>query len=164
MQKDDQKISKQKSRDPIALGGPLSFWIGILIIAAAIQEVILPISQHYVVNTSIALLNTFAGYLLYTPGILILPIIVGLWVGDLVGSTEGSYSDILYRSIINAIYTSIVYAVCIFVIYISSQSLNAGSFSSISFITFLDYILAVPILIQIVIVPLFAMLTSARRY
>ncbi len=157
-------MQKSRYKEPIALGGPLSFWIGILVLAAAMQELVMPLAQRYVVSQNIALLNIFAGYILYTPGIFILPIIVGLWVGDLVGSTEGSYTDILYRSVINAFYTAIVYAVCIFVIYIVSQSVGIGALSSIGFTKFAEYVLAIPILIQIVVVPFFALLTSARRY
>ncbi len=160
-------VEKQKGRNydnVVSLAGPLALWIGIVIVAAALQLFVFPsmLSSGYgsFVNTGTELTN----YILYIPGLFVIPMLASLWIGSKVGSTEGDNEEIMIRSLVNAFYSAVVYLIVIFTIYLLSQSTKNGAFANLSVAIFFEYAVVVPTLICVVIVPLFALITSARRY
>lgn len=148
----------------VSLAGPLAIWIGIVLAAAVFQLFIFPNAQNYTLNGMLVTLNLAANYLLYIPGVFVLPMLASLWMGSRVGSTIGDNEVIMTRSLINAFYAAVVYLVVIFVVYILSQSAKTGVYYGLNVPVFFEYAVVVPSLICIVIVPLFALITTARKY
>ena len=158
---------QETSRKPveISLFGPLLFWIGLLVLAAVVQLFLFPLAEGTYVSTTMADLNILSDYLLYIPGIFILPMIAALMIGDRIGeSPADDYVQLTYRALLNSLYASVVYIIGIFMIYIASTSLRVGVLSHLSLTTFGEYLVFIPVGITIVVVILFAVLTRARRY
>lgn len=149
----------------LQVSGPLALWVGIFALAGIIQLFIFP--NIHVVSPAASYLNMAASYALYTPGTFILPILAALWIGGRAGSTEGKLSVISYRAAINAVYASVIYLVVAFVFYIVAthiSSVPAGVLSTMSFPVFIEYVIAIPIVICLVVAPLFAIISAAKRY
>ena len=160
-------IEKQKSRNYeniVSLSGPLALWIGIIIVATALQLFIFPNMQASGYGAIVSAGTVVTNYLLYIPGVFVLPMLAALWIGSRVGSTDGDNEEIMTRSLINAFYSAVVYMIVIFIIYLLSQSTKTGAYASLAVPIFFEYAVVVPTLICVVIVPLFALITSARRY
>ncbi len=162
----DMEDGDKKKEEIIAvsIAGPLAFWVGILIIAALLQLAAIPFANSYKHTAFNVYFNDFANYAIYIPGIIVLPLIVSLWIGDRVSYLDRKKSFVAYKGLVNALYTAIVYTVSIFIIYIIMQSQNVGVLSSFNYIKFGEYLVLIPIAINIVMIPLFALLSSARRY
>jgi small-conductance mechanosensitive channel len=161
----DPKDDKKTNID-VSLGGPLGFWIGVLVIAALIQLVLVPFAAVYGNSSFNPYLTSFAIYAIYLPGVIVLPMITSLWIGDRVSSSFGkkTKSTIVSKGLINALYSVLVYAVTIVIIYIVMRFLDAGVLAAMSPYTFAEYMIGIPFAITIVIIPLFALLSAARRY
>jgi hypothetical protein len=52
----------------------------------------------------------------------------------------------------------------IFVFYIISGSTHTSALSSIPLVAFIEYVVAIPVIICLVVSPLFAMVSAARRF
>ena len=97
------------------------------------------------------------------PGVFVLPILAALWIGSKAGSTSGKLETISYRAVINAVYLCVIYMIEIFVFYIISGSTHTGALSAVSLIAFIEYVVAMPVIVCLIVSPLFAMVSSARR-
>lgn len=161
--KDDKKEPKEKEVT-ISLSGPLTLWIGLLIIATLIQLVGVPIASFVKLGFINNYLNEFADYLLYIPGLLVIPLIVAVWMGELLSYVSEKSSVIAYRSLINSLYASMIYVVSITIIYIIMMVQKAGVLWALSPVVFAEQLLLIPFLITLIIVPLFAILSAARRH
>ncbi len=150
----------------MGIGGPILLWIGLVAIAAIIQLFVFPSVQvGGVVPPALAELNTLASYALYIPGVLVLPVLAALWIGSRAGATTGKMDTIAYRAVINAVYVGIIYLVEIFVFYIIANSAhNTGALGLIPLTSFVEYIVVLPVVICLVVAPLFAIVSSARRF
>ncbi len=160
----DEDKKEEKETTTVSLGGPLGLWIGLLIFATLIQLIAIPVanlSGHTALNNY---LNEFADYLIYIPGILILPLIVSIWIGERVSYLSKKSSTIAYKGLINALYASMIYIVSITIIYIIMVVQRAGVLWSLSPELFAERLILIPVLISVILVPLFAMLSAARRY
>lgn len=161
---DEDGDSQEQQRSSVDISAPVSFWIAIVAIAAIIQLMIVPLTQGGFQNQFLSLANALATQVLYIPGIFIIPMIVALWIGAKVSYASGGYTNIIYRSMLNALYACVLYVIEIFMAFILSGSFHTGVLSSLSVPVFLGYVVAMPVLITIVVVPLFALVSEARRY
>ena len=160
-------VEKQKGRNYeniVSLAGPLTLWIGIIISAIALQLFIFPNLQASGYGAIVSAGTVATNYLLYIPGVFVLPMLAALWIGSRVGSTDGDNEEIMTRSLINAFYSAVVYLIVIFITYLLSQSTRTGAYANLTVPIFFEYAVVVPTLICVVIVPLFALITAARRY
>ncbi len=149
----------------VGLSGPLSFWVGIIVIAALIQLLVIPFTVQFGNPSLNPYLNTFANYVLYMPGVIVIPLIAAVWIGDHVSSSIGNNKKLLVsKGIMNALYSSLIYIVSIFIIYLVMQNMQVGALASIGIVSFLEYLIVVPLAIEIVIVPIFALLSASRHY
>lgn len=148
----------------INVAGPLALWLGLVAVAAVIQLFVFPQMQGSVISPVLSYLNTVAAYALYAPGTFVLPILAALWMGSRAGSTEGKISTISYRAIINAIYASVIYLIEIFVFYIISSNTHTSVLSTLPLGVFIEYVVAIPIIVCLVVAPLFAIISAARKY
>ena len=149
----------------VSLSGPLGFWIGILVVAALIQLVAIPFATQYGNPSFNSYLNTFANYVLYIPGLIVLPLIASVWIGDHVSNSIGNRKKLLVsKGLINALYSALIYTITVFIIYVVMQYAQRGALAAVGVVPFLEYLVAVPFAIVIVIVPIFALLSASRHY
>jgi hypothetical protein len=160
----DENGKKEKEPVTISLQGPLTFWIGILVIATMLQTLAIPLANMQNRTALNKYFDEFANYVLYIPGILILPLITALWVGERVSYLDRKKSTIAYKGVLNALYISMIYAAAIVIIYIIMIIQKTGTLSTLSTLTFAEYLILIPLGINIVVIPLFAVLSGARRY
>ena len=156
------KVDDAIKKAEIDIFGPMSFWIGLLVIGLIIEFVIGPLAK--LAGVPQQLFTTVANYILYLPGAIILPLVVAVWVGERVGSSGRRVGEALRVGLLNAIYVAFVYAIAIFIIYLlifygDAKALPTG-FTLNSFLTFL---IAIPVVIVLVLIPMFSTMSSARR-
>jgi hypothetical protein len=162
--KTEEIASKPKVKQtPVSLGEPLSLWIGLLILATLIELVVIPFAKIYGHTGLNVYLAAVAGGLLYIPGIFILPLVISLWVGDRVSNSGVGKLNVMVKGFVNAIYCAIVYVIAIFIIYIIMTMQNSGTLATLNMMTFIEYLIAIPVLILIVIMPLFALISLTRH-
>ncbi len=149
----------------VSLSGPLSFWIGILVVAALIQLVAIPFATQYGNSSFNVYLKIFADYVLYIPGFIVIPLIASVWIGDHVSSSIGNKKKLIVgKGLINALYSALIYVITIFIIYVVMRYAQKGALATVSLMTFAEYLLIVPFVIVMFIVPIFALLSAARHY
>jgi hypothetical protein len=166
MEKAEESDEEQDSHTNanMSIGGPIALWIGLFAIAAIVQIFIFPSVAGTIVSPTVSYLNRIAAYALYIPGIFVLPILAALWIGSKAGSTTGKLDAIAYRAVINAVYACVIYMIEVFVFYIISGSTHTSALSAVPFVAFIEFVVAMPVLICLIIAPLFAMVSSARRF
>lgn len=158
------KNVKEKKVATVGLFGPMGFWVGLLVLAALIQLLAIPFATGYGHTEFNPYLNDFASYVLYLPGIIALPLIISLWIGDRVSGIANSKSTVAEKGFVNAVYCVLIYAVSIFIIYLVLGMQKLAPLGVMSTTMFVEYMIGVPAVITLVIVPLFAVLSSARKY
>jgi hypothetical protein len=163
--KEDKDSEDKHTNVEMSIGGPLALWIGLVAVAGVMQLFIFPALQNGgIVYPALATLNHIAAYGLYVPGVLVLPILAALWIGSRAGSTEGKINTVTYRAMINAVYASVIYLIEIFVLYIIANSTHTSVLSAVSLGLFVELVVALPVIVCIIVAPLFAIVSSARRF
>ncbi len=162
--RDDTEKGNGVSGVTVSLEEPLTFWIGMLVIAALLQLVAIPLATARGQTGLNNYMNEFADYAIYIPGIIILPLLAAVWIGERVSYLKKKKSIIAYKGVMNAIYASLVYVIAIFVIYLIMTEQKLGVLAHIGMLAFIEYFIIVPFVINVVIVPLFAVLSAERRY
>ncbi|MGC8586630.1 MAG: hypothetical protein ACP5K5_03770 [Candidatus Micrarchaeia archaeon] len=159
----DQK-PEQEQQEELSIAEPLSFWIGMLLLAIIIELVIVPFSGSLGVSKDT--FNNIANYIIYLPGCIVMPLLVAIWLGERIGALSKG-KNVAYKSIVNAIYMSIIYLVAIFIIFLVAKYTNLNLFPtlmpSLNMGNFLEYLVAIPVAILLVLTPLFAILSAARH-
>lgn len=155
---------EQRPDANLNISAPIALWIGLVLVAAVVQLGVAPFISGAVVGPYLSLASTLAIYILYIPGVFIIPMVAALWIGAKVGATQGDYNTILYRSLLNALYASMIYVIVVFVVLVASLSLQTGTLYAIGLTQFIEYVVAIPVLIAIVVVPLFGIVSTARKY
>ncbi len=143
----------------IDIVGPLSFWLGILVLGVVIEVVILPFTP----NSISGLIGQIAGWIIYLPGSIILPLIVAVWIAERVGATRNKVGPAVTVGLINAAYTALIYVIAIFIIYLLIKYITPTFLSSVSLTTFAEYSVGLPVAIILILVPVIAALSAARH-
>jgi len=166
IEKTDAKTIKQTEKIEIDIFGPLTFWLMFLIVGLIIQLVLIPVmASNSNQNSSVSsILIEISGWILYLPGSIILPLIVGVWMGEKIGATKNKIKSAISIATINAIYTAIIYAIAIFIIYLLIYYITPGFIKNLGgIITLAEFVIIIPILIIIILVPLIASMSAARH-
>ncbi len=145
---------------PISIAEPMTFWITLLVIAL-IFKIALSYANPFSASASAHFAGTIANYILFLPGSLILPIIVGAVIGVRVGDCVRRKRDILAKGLMNGVYASIIYMLSIIIIYAVFVYAMPASAPGIAFLS--TQWLAIPIAIEIVLAVLFSVLTFSRK-
>lgn len=161
IKKDEEKTDES---EPVSIAGPLFFWVGLLAVGAVLQLVAIPFAISYNHTAFDGYFNSFANYVIYIPGLVVLPLISSLWIGDRVSYATKKKTEMAYKGLVNGLYASLVYVVAIFIIYFVMTFRDTGVLSSLTVVTFAEYLIALPVAITLIMVPLFAILSAARRY
>lgn len=162
--KEDDEEQDSHANANISIGGPLALWIGLVAVAAIIQIFVFPSVSASIVSPALSYINRIAAYALYIPGVFVLPILAALWIGSRAGSSSGKLEAISYRAVINSVYACVIYMVEVFVFYIISSSSHTSVLSAVPFVGFIEYVVAIPVIICLVVAPLFAMVSAARKF
>jgi hypothetical protein len=154
---------KAEAAGELSLVGPLAFWIGFLIIA-----MILDIAAAYAAQYDFGLVSYLAktaNSIIYMPGAIVLPLVASLWMGVRVGRVSNKPRTVLYAGLVNALYALIVYIISISVVYLILMYANPSAISGLKITLgiFLEYLIAAPAAITIILVPLFSTLSAVRR-
>jgi len=164
----DEKPAPEDAQNTegLSIAEPLTFWIGMLLLAVLIELVIVPLAGSLGISQYKNVFNDIADYIVYLPGSIIIPLLVALWLGERIGVVSKG-KRVAYRSIINSIYVSLIYLVAIFIIFLIAKYTSLNLFPTIMpnlYIgNFIGYLVLIPIAIIMVLTPLFAMLSSARH-
>lgn len=168
----EQTKAKPKADAPpsngieIDIKEPLAFWLLILIIGLAFEVILLPIANGYGVDPGITgLLSKIAGWILFLPGSIILPLIASVWIGERVGAKRNKVTAAVSVGGINAAYTALIYLIAIIIIYLLIYFItpNFLTTSNISLGYYVEYVVIIPIIIVILMIPFISALSAARH-
>lgn len=143
--------------------GPLTFWLVILVIGVILELIIAPIASSLGNSGLQSLVIAISGYILYLPGAVILPLVVAVWLGERVGATKNNVGPAVNIGLVNAAYTALIYAVAIFIIYLLIKYITPGFLSAVSLTMFLEFVVIIPIVIVVALIPFIAALSAARH-
>ena len=165
LEREEAERQTEKKADPtnVQIAAPLTFWIGFLVFAVILEAAVIPVANTLGVGSMDKYITQIAGYIIYLPGSIILPLIAALLIGERVGESRKKSGIVLYTGVINALYAILVYIVAIFIIYLSVRYSGASFLSSVSLTDFIEYLIVIPVAITVVLVPLFALVSYARR-
>ncbi len=158
----DNPKYREETEQNFSISEPLTFWIGLVVIAAVLQLIAIPFMASQLRGGYASALGKFAEYILYIPGVIVLPLLASLWIGEIVSKAKSNHRLLLYKGLVNAIYASIIYIVSISVVYIIMMVQGTGTLASVSMASFIEFNILVPFLITIIVVPLFSFLTAAK--
>lgn len=149
---EDEEVVEKKSQ--ISIAEPMFIWILLLVIAMVIN--VLANSSYVPTGNVSNILKASAHFILFMPGAIILPTIVGAVIGAEIGRRAKTMSAAIRSGLINGIYATIIYLITIFIIYevivYIIPALNPGAeFLAVSW-------LAIPSVIVILLSILFAAL------
>lgn len=157
---DDDESERKPQRSATDVAGPITAWLVLLFVALAIK--------FFVSNTTVAgagsissILSSASNFILFFPGDIILPLIIGAAIGAEVGIRSKSLDKAAKAGFINGVYAAIVYTIGIVIIYeviaaVFPSVAPSSDFLLLSWIT-------LPIVISIALSEGFALLSYSRK-
>ncbi len=136
---------------------PLSLWIMLMLIAAIAKI----IAGEYSTLSYSTTLTSFSNFVLLVPGILLLPLLVGLISGIQIGNASTTLGKARIASLYNGIYGSILYVLVILTVYELIAYFSTSFLPTTSFV--IQYWFIQPIIILIVLPMLVATVTFYRK-
>ena len=157
-----QVRKKEKPYHASTIAGPLMFWIGLVLIAAFAQMVVAPVLKGFGPVQFGNYLTMASNYVLYLPGLIVLPILVAVWVGMNIGNsaTEKGYRGV--RGLLDGIACALVYGIVIAVVYALMNLKVIGILSGVGLAPFIEYTAIIPMALVIAITPIVTMLLGLR--
>ncbi len=147
----------------IKLAGPLSFWIIFLVVGVIAKLVITPLLAGIGMIPESLAVGALGQYILYFPGYIIFPFVVGIWIGERIGDSVTKPSASVTIGLINSAYAAVIYAVAIFTIFLIMTAVGGAASFNFSMLYSLIDILAFPIAILVGITIIFSSLAAARK-
>jgi len=155
----DEGIEKETGNAQVSIVAPMFFWLLLLVIALVINVLI---NAGYIPSGKmLGILKASANFILFMPGSVILPTIVGAFIGAEIGRRSKSMYIAIKSGIINGVYAAIVYLIAIFIIYETIIYTLPDISPGVNF--FVDNWLAIPTAILIALSVLFAGLSHSRK-
>ena len=143
----------------VSIAAPMFFWLLLLIIAVVINALI---NAGYISSGKmLSILKASANFILFMPGSIILPTIVGAFIGAEIGRGSKSMYVAIKSGIINGVYAAMVYIIAIFIIYETIIYILPNINPGVNF--FEENWLAMPTAILIALSLLFAGLSHSRK-
>ncbi len=156
----DSEEDKAKKGQAVStnVAGPISAWLVLLFVALTIKFFT---SSAGLGSGIIGMLSSAADFILYAPGDIILPLVIGAAIGAEVGIHSNSLRKAEVSGFMNGIYAAIVYTIGILVIYEVLSAVFASVAPSFTFL--ITSWLAFPILICVALSEAFAVLSYSRK-
>ena len=143
----------------VSIAAPMFFWLLLLVIAVVINALI---NSGYIPSGKmLSILKASANFILFMPGSIILPTIVGAFIGAEIGRRSKSMYIAIKSGMINGVYATIVYLIAIFIIYETIIYILPNINPGVNF--FAENWLAMPAAILIALSVLFAGLSHSRK-
>ncbi|MDE1873941.1 MAG: hypothetical protein KGI04_02365 [Candidatus Micrarchaeota archaeon] len=157
--KEDDDEGKKKQSVSTNIAGPISAWLVLLFVALAIRFATSSLGSTQAGITGI--LSSASGFILFSPGDIILPLVIGAAIGAEVGIHANSLKKAERAGALNGVYASIVYIIGIVVIY----EILGAVFPSIapSFDFLIVSWVAIPVVICTALSEVFAILSYSRK-
>jgi len=158
-----EAIQKRSSGKGITLdiSESMSFWIGILVIALVAYLILTDTSTFTKGTEGYIILNEIYTFILFGPGLLILPAIVGVVIGRQIGIKSEKLVTTLKRGILEAIYGTIIYIISVSIIYEVMIYTIANSMLNLN--ALITNWIVVPSVIFIVLVELLSWVSFSRK-
>ena len=150
-----------KPQGDIGIAGPLAFWIIMLLLGLAFL-ILFPAGRANASGSISFILYDIGSYIIYMPGAIIFPLIVALWIGMRTGANTQNIRKAIDVGVINAVYTSVVYAISIFIIYLIAVYSSVELLKSLPTDTFVVYLVIIPVATLLILTPLIGLLRRAR--
>lgn len=151
---------KKKKGVSTNVAGPVTAWLVLLFVALAIR--VFTSTGTIGSGGSIgSALSAAANFILFTPGDIILPLVIGAAVGAEVGMHADSLRKAELSGLMNGVYAAIVYTIGIVVIYEVLSSVFATIAPSVEFL--LTSWIALPIAVCVVLSLVFSVLSYSRK-
>jgi len=148
-----------EDNEQVSIAAPMFFWLLLLVIAIVINALA---NFGYIPGGKIlSILKASASFILFMPGSVILPTIVGAFIGAEIGRRSKSMHIAIKSGIINGVYAAIVYLIAIFIIYETIIYVMPNISPGISFLE--ENWFAMPTAILIALSVLFAGLSHSRK-
>jgi len=155
----EENKEESESSAQVSIAAPMFFWLLLLIIAVVINALI---NAGYIPSGKmLSILKASANFILFMPGSIILPTIVGAFIGAEIGRRSKSMYVAIKSGIINGVYAAIVYLIAIFIIYETIIYILPNINPGVNF--FEENWLATPTVILIALSLLFAGLSHSRK-
>ncbi len=144
---------------------PMLFWVILLIIALVLRMVLTFTGLVGSTGSIYNLLNSFSNYVLFMPGAVILPLVVGAIIGAQVGIKAHSMELAQRGGLLNGVYAAVVYLVAIIVIWAIVYYVIVPSAPSVlpSVLFLIGEWLVAPVAILILVSFFFAVLSHSRK-
>ena len=153
----DEGDNRKSSSTNIA--GPISAWLVLLFVALAIRFV--TSSASFSSGSLAGLLSSASSFILFSPGDVILPLVIGAAIGAEVGIKANSLKKAERAGVLNGVYAAMVYAIGIIVIYEIISSVFPSVSPSFDFL--LTSWIAIPVITCIAVTEAFAILSYSRK-
>ena len=170
---EEEDIAKDVEKSGHAAGSPghvsilepMLFWIVLLIIALAIRMVITFTGLVGSTGSIYDVLSNFSNYVLFMPGMVVLPLIVGAIIGAQVGLKARSMELAQRGGLLNGVYSAVVYLVAIVVIWAIIYYIIAPSAPNLlpSVLFLVGEWLVAPVVILILVSFFFSVLSYSRK-
>ena len=158
-----KKTQSGPARIEVDIVGPLTFWIMMLVLGLILVLVLVPVSVSLGAGQIAGAMEAVAGYIIYLPGALVLPLIVSIWIGERVGSAGAKPAAAASAGLVNASYSALVYVIAIFVVYLLLKYIAPMFLAIMTLDSFVSYVVIVPVVMVILLIPAMAALSAARR-
>ena len=160
IESDIKASSKRSTRHP-SIAMPMTIWIALLLVGLVFRAITTLLSPSSGTTLAFAILDDISNFILRLPGIIILPIIFGAYVGATVGTKGRHVSDAASIGLINGLYASVIYIITIAVIYLVMFYSLPGTQPSLSFM--LEFWAIAPVVLTMLLSIGFSVLASLRR-
>ncbi len=154
--------AEKAQKKQVNIAGPMIAWVVLLIIGLVLKIVITLSGLLTPASSVYGIVNGVANFLLFIPGTIILPLIVGAVIGAEVGLKSKDIQSALRSGLLNGVYAAFVYLVAIVVIYMTLYYGVPNAVPLLSIIFLLSN-LALPILVLIGVSMVFAVLSHSRK-
>ncbi|MDE1855338.1 MAG: hypothetical protein KGH57_03420 [Candidatus Micrarchaeota archaeon] len=156
---EDEEEEARKKSSSIDIAGPISAWMLLLFVALAIRFIT---SSGSVSTQGLGgVLSSASNFILFSPGDIILPLVIGAAIGAEVGTRANSLKKAERAGALNGVYAAIVYIIGIVVIYEIISSVFPSLAPSFSFL--LTSWIAIPVLVCTALSVAFAVLSYSRK-
>ncbi len=145
----------------INLSEPMFFWIFLLVVAIILNTLLTYTSLAMVHTSQYDILKSISNFLLYGPGLLILPLIAGAVIGAEVGIHANGITAAAKGGLLNAIYGSVIYVIAIIILYEVVVYVFPNAPLTLSY--FINNWVAIPVVAFIVVIEAFAALSNSRK-
>jgi hypothetical protein len=147
----------------IEIAGALIFWTIMIVIGVLIKIVAIPLFSGNGLSNLTGELSAISGYILYIPGSFIIALIVAAYIGEKVGAAVTDTKKAVRLGVMNAIYAAFIYLIIIVILFLIIKYAYPAILPNLVLSDFLLYMVAIPIGILIIVVPLLSSLSAARH-